>query len=96
MIYICVMRDACAAYRLWRDCVGFDLLTGAYAIYRMVHAIYRVVHAIYRTVHAIYSCCPVLGTFSWRRMSVGRLRDTMRCALCVIREGVPADVWYVK
>ena len=28
----CVMRDACVAYRLWRDGVGFDLLTGACAI----------------------------------------------------------------
>ena len=40
----------------------------------------------------------VLGTLSWPQMSLGRLRGTVlvRCALCVRREGVPADVCYTE
>ena len=38
------------------------------------------------------SCCAVVVTFSWPRTSVG----CCACALCVHREGVPADVWCVR
>ena len=41
-----------------------------------------------------YGCCVVVGTLSWRWMSVVRLRDTvpLRCVLCVHGDGVLADV----
>ena len=39
-----------------------------------------------------YGCCVVVGTLSWPWMSVGRLRDTVRCDLCVHGDGVLADV----
>ena len=44
------------------------------------------------------SCCAVLETLPWPRMSVGRLRDTVlvRCALCVRREGVPVNMRCVR
>ena len=44
------------------------------------------------------SSCAVVGTLSWLRMSVGCLWGTVlvRCALSICREGVPADVWWVR
>ena len=40
------------------------------------------------------SCCAVVITLSWHRISVDRLQDDVLvcCALCAHREGGPADV----
>ena len=47
------------------------------------------------TLNPYWPLCPL--TLSCCRMSLGRLRVTalVRFAMCVHREGVPADVWCV-
>ena len=44
------------------------------------------------------NCCAVVVTLSLPLTSVGRLRVTVlvRCAVCVHRELVPVDVWFVS